>query len=41
MTVPAEQLRHLLGITSVRYVQHHHPLAIVDTVLEPAMGSTS
>jgi 3',5'-cyclic-AMP phosphodiesterase len=40
MTVPADQLRHLLGITSVRYVQSHHPLAIVDTVLEPAMGSS-
>jgi 3',5'-cyclic-AMP phosphodiesterase len=36
MTVPAGQLRQLLGITSVRYVQGHHPLAIVDSALEPA-----
>ena len=41
MTVPAAQLRHLLGITSVRYVQRHHPLAIVDAALEPAAGSSS
>jgi 3',5'-cyclic AMP phosphodiesterase CpdA len=40
-TVPADQLRHLLGITSVSYVPHHHPLAIVDAALEPAMGSSS
>src|SRR6266540_173764 len=41
MTVPADQLRHLLGITSVRYVQRDHPLAIVDAALEPAVGSSN
>jgi Icc protein len=41
MTVPAGELRHLLGITSVRYVQRHHPLAIVDAALEPAVGSSA
>jgi plastocyanin/predicted MPP superfamily phosphohydrolase len=35
MTVPADQLRHLLGITSVRTVQRQHPLAIVDAALDP------
>jgi 3',5'-cyclic AMP phosphodiesterase CpdA len=41
MTVPGGQLRQLLGITSVHYVKHHHPLAIVDSALEPAVGSSS
>jgi 3',5'-cyclic AMP phosphodiesterase CpdA len=41
LTVPAGQLRHLLGITSVRCVQRHHPLAIVDAELEPAVGSSN
>lgn len=41
MTVPADQLRHLLGITSVRLVRRHHPLAIVDAALEPAVGPSS
>jgi plastocyanin len=33
MTVPAEQLRKLLGLTQVRYVRGVNPLAIVDTAL--------
>jgi 3',5'-cyclic-AMP phosphodiesterase len=33
MTVPAEQLRSLLGLTSVEYVQGQHSLAIVDSSL--------
>ncbi len=33
MKVPAEQLRHFLGLTSVEYVQHRHQLAIVDDPL--------
>jgi 3',5'-cyclic-AMP phosphodiesterase len=33
LTVPADQLRHLLGITSVRYVRGGHPLALVDASL--------
>jgi 3',5'-cyclic-AMP phosphodiesterase len=40
-TVPADQLRHLLGITSVRYVPHHHPLAIVDAALAPAVHTAN
>jgi Icc protein len=36
MTAPAGDLRHLLGITSVRYIPHHHPLAIVDADLQTA-----
>jgi Icc protein len=33
MKVPAEQLKSLLGITDVRYVQGHQALAIVDSSL--------
>jgi 3',5'-cyclic AMP phosphodiesterase CpdA len=33
MKVPAEQLRSLLGVTSVNYVEHNHTLAITDTPL--------
>ncbi len=33
MKVPAEQLRSLLGLTKVTYIQGHQPLAIVDTAL--------
>lgn len=33
LKVPAEQLRGLLGLTSVRYVQSRHPLAIIDSSL--------
>lgn len=36
MKVPAEQLRALLGITSVNYVENHGPLAIVDSSLDAA-----
>lgn len=31
--VPADQLRSLLGLTSVHYVEHRHSLAIVDSSL--------
>jgi Icc protein len=34
MTVPAERLRGLLGLTTVRFVQRHHALAIVDSSLD-------
>lgn len=33
MKVPAEQLRSLLGVTSVKYVEGRHSLAIVDSSL--------
>ena len=33
MKVPAEQLRGVLGITDVNYVQGQHPLAVVDSTL--------
>jgi Icc protein len=33
MKVPAEQLRNLLGITDVTYVQGQHALAVVDSTL--------
>jgi len=36
MKVPAEQLRGLLGLTSVQYVENHGPLAIVDSNLAGA-----
>lgn len=36
MKVPAEQLRSLLGITSVNYLEHQHTLAITDTPLTAA-----
>lgn len=35
MKVPADQLRALLGITSVNYVENHGPLAIIDSSLQP------
>ena len=34
MLVPAEQLKKLLGITTVNYVRGHHALAVVDSTLE-------
>ena len=34
LKVPAEQLRSLLGLTSVEYVEGKHSLAIVDSTLE-------
>jgi hypothetical protein len=33
MKVPADQLRSLLGLTSVEYVEGKHGLAIVDSSL--------
>ena len=33
MKVPAEQLRNVLGITDVNYVQGQHALAVVDSTL--------
>jgi hypothetical protein len=33
MKVPAEQLRSVLGITDVNYVQGRHALAVVDSSL--------
>jgi 3',5'-cyclic-AMP phosphodiesterase len=33
MKVPADQLRQLLGITDVNYVQGHHALAVTDSSL--------
>jgi hypothetical protein len=33
MKVPAEQLKTLLGITDVNYVQGHQALAVVDLSL--------
>jgi hypothetical protein len=34
MKVPAEQLRSLLGIRDVNYVQGKHALAVIDSTLE-------
>jgi 3',5'-cyclic AMP phosphodiesterase CpdA len=34
MKVPAEQLRGLLGLTSVDFVRKHHALAVTDSTLE-------
>ena len=34
MKVPAEQLKHVLGITSVNFVAQKHDLAVIDTALE-------
>ena len=36
MKVPAEQLRHVLGITHVNYIAGHQMLAVVDTPLAAA-----
>jgi Icc protein len=33
MKVPAEQLRGMLGLTTVNYVEHDHTLAITDSPL--------
>jgi Icc protein len=35
MKVPAERLRSVLGITNVSFQRGNHPLAIVDSVLQP------
>ncbi len=37
MKVPADQLRKVLGITDVNYVQRRHALALVDSSLEASM----
>jgi 3',5'-cyclic AMP phosphodiesterase CpdA len=34
MKVPAEQLRSVLGITDVNYIQRRHALAVIDSTLE-------
>jgi hypothetical protein len=34
MTVPADQLRHVLGIRNVNYRHGHHALAVIDSTLE-------
>jgi len=39
MKVPDDKLRSVLGITSVQSVMKRHTLAVVDSVLEPAMES--
>ncbi len=36
MKVPADQLRHVLGITDVTYVEHNHTLAVTDSPLAEA-----
>jgi Icc protein len=36
MKVPAEQLRSMLGVTSVNYVQGQHSLAVIDAALQTA-----
>jgi 3',5'-cyclic AMP phosphodiesterase CpdA len=41
MKVPAEQLRSLLGLTSVNYVEHNHTLAVTDTPLSDAKEKTT
>jgi hypothetical protein len=33
MVVPAEQLRSMLGLTSVQFVKGNQPLAITDSTL--------
>jgi 3',5'-cyclic-AMP phosphodiesterase len=41
MKVPAEQLRSLLGLTSVNYVEHNHTLAVTDTPLSDVKEKTT
>jgi hypothetical protein len=41
MKVPAEQLRSLLGLTSVNYMEHNHTLAITDTALSDVKEKTT
>jgi len=41
MKVPAEQLRSLLGLTSVRYVAGQHSLAIVDSSLDSSAAASA
>jgi hypothetical protein len=33
MKVPADQLRSLLGITDVSYIERRHALAVIDSTL--------
>ena len=33
MTVPADKLRHVLGVTSLNFIAGNHRLALVDTPL--------
>lgn len=39
MTVPAEKLRTLLGLTNVNYIEHNHSLAITDMPLITGISS--
>ncbi|MBZ5619718.1 MAG: metallophosphoesterase [Acidobacteriia bacterium] len=41
MKVPAEQLRSMLGLTSVRYVAGKHSLAVVDSTLESSATASA
>jgi 3',5'-cyclic-AMP phosphodiesterase len=41
MTVPAGQLRHVLGITQVAYVPGRHALALVDSPLQAAESAAA
>ncbi len=41
MKVPAEQLRSMLGLTSVRYVAGQHSLAIVDSTLDDGLAAAA
>ena len=41
MKVPAERLRSVLGLANVMYVEKNHSLAVVDSPLAPAEGSSA
>jgi len=41
MTVPADRLRSVLGITSVNFLRGHHTLAIVDSPLSAESGGNA
>jgi hypothetical protein len=41
MTVPAEKLRSVLGITDVKFVRGQHTLAIVDSTLADESGENA
>src|SRR5213082_2751654 len=41
MKVPAEQLRSLLGLTTVSFNQGHHSLAVIDSTLEASPASAA
>jgi hypothetical protein len=38
MLVDAPKLRSYLGLTSVKYIEHDHPLAVVDSTLADKAG---